>query len=167
MSVGDWIYLASIVFAIGLTIRIAMWGMKWLMRYAVLAEEAQERGLGKVVNAKFLWNATSDTKKPLEMINATGTGRVVGVQVIGTGPSYARPGSSTMAPPPKALTPNLEVQTVRLKLGVVEGKRYLLESSKDLLEWVSQGEFTATADTETRDFNATEAGQYFRIRELP
>jgi hypothetical protein len=140
------------------------------------------RAVAQVVNGSVVGLEVSDggqgfQSAPEVEITGTGTGakavatvafgRVVGFQVVSAGTGYFGQPAVRIAPPPRVPVLNLAVQTVRLTLGVVEGTRYQLESSIDLSVWIPQGEFVATSDTETRDFNAAESGQYFRIREVP
>ena len=140
------------------------------------------RAVAQVVNGSVVGLEVSDggqgfQSAPEVDITGTGTGakvvatvafgRVVGFQVVSAGTGYFGQPAVRIAAPPWVPVLNLAVQTVRLTLGVVEGTRYQLESSIDLSVWIPQGEFVATSDTETRDFNAAESGQYFRIREVP
>ena len=65
---------------------------------------------------------------------------------------------------------NIEVKTVRIKLGGLKpGKKYQLESSKDLgapLWSPVGGAFTATSLTTSQDVEVSDAGRYFRLYEV-
>lgn len=131
---------------------------------------------GKVVDVALDDEGQGYPEPPVVEIIGNGTGaravatvafgRVTGIQVLDAGTGYTGSVAVRIAPPPLTPTLSIAVRTVRLTLNVVEGRRYVVESSKDLNEWLPQEEFVADADTTTRDFNATEVGQYFRIREV-
>jgi len=94
-------------------------------------------------------------------------GRVTGIVVTDAGSGYTGPVIVRVATPPRAPRVSIAVQTVRVTLTVVEGRRYRLESSSDLVDWRLIGEFAAEADTIFRDFSAAETGSFFRIEQLP
>lgn len=57
--------------------------------------------------------------------------------------------------------------TVALEMKVSAGRKYVLESSRDLVSWTSAGEpFVATADTLTRERTPAEASLFFRLARI-
>lgn len=132
---------------------------------------------GKVVDVSLDDEGQGYPEPPSVEIVGSGTGarivatvafgRVTGIQVLDAGSGYFGDLTVRIAPPPLTPTLSIAVQTVRLTLSVVKGRRYGVESSKEFGVWLPRLEFVAEADTVARDFDATETGQYFRIRELP
>lgn len=94
-------------------------------------------------------------------------GRITGIVVTDAGSGYTGPVIVRVAAPLRAPRLSIAVQTVRVTLTAVEGRRYRLESSADLVDWRLIGEIVAEADTLYRDFSVSETGSFFRIEQLP
>lgn len=66
--------------------------------------------------------------------------------------------------------PTLRIRTLRVAvdLQVVLGHHYQLHSSADLVNWAPLGpDFVAESETIVREFEPSQAGEYFRLWELP
>ena len=62
----------------------------------------------------------------------------------------------------------LEVSKVRVRLKVVLGLTYQLESSKDLNAWTAAGaSFVAQDELSVQEFDVDSTGRHFRISALP
>ena len=89
-------------------------------------------------------------------------------------PSRIRPEPWATAPSVSVasspLTPEvaLEVSKVRVRLKVVLGLTYQLESSKDLNAWTAAGaSFVAQDELSVQEFDVDSTGRHFRISALP
>jgi len=69
---------------------------------------------------------------------------------------------------PSPSTVSIAVSRVKVTQNVVLGRKYVLESSADLVAWTATGpEFTADSETIVSEFEVAETGGFFRIREVP
>ena len=141
-------------------------------------------GVSQMVNGFVVGVTVTDigfgyTEPPLVLLiggNGTGAtavanlvnGMVTSVTVTDAGIGYTTPPTVKIASPP--FFPSLSVATSKVKVtqSVVLGRRYILESSKDLLEWAPVGApFTASDESITVEVDVDVAGRFFRIRQLP
>lgn len=94
-------------------------------------------------------------------------GRVTTIVVTNPGAGYSSAPTVLIASPP--FVPSLAVETsrVRVRLHLVLGRRYLVESSTNLQDWVATGDiFTAEDEEMAREFDVEATGRYFRVLEV-
>jgi hypothetical protein len=104
--------------------------------------------------------------------NATATttitnGRVTAINITSAGCCYTNPPQIVIGSP--AFEPRLSI--VFSRVAVVQhvnlGRKYVLESSTDLVDWTATGpSYTAQSETVVTEFPII-TGRYFRIREVP
>ena len=95
-------------------------------------------------------------------------GRVVAVNVLNPGSGYTSTPVITIAPPPTAPELSIRVTQVEVNMKLTEGKRYTIEASKNMVDWVQTGDlFTAEEQFIAVKFDVDEFGQFFRVIEQP
>ena len=95
-------------------------------------------------------------------------GRVVAVNVINPGSGYTTAPVITIAPPPTAPELSIRVTQVEVNMKLTEGKRYTIESSKNMVDWTQTGPlFVAEEQFMAVKFDVDEFGQFFRVIEQP
>jgi len=95
-------------------------------------------------------------------------GVVTGFQIVANGRGYTNAPTVLVASPPHAPWLGIGVSKVRVTQHVVLGHKYVLESSADLVTWNQVGPvFTAEDEVVTQEFDVSETGRYFSIREVP
>ncbi len=95
-------------------------------------------------------------------------GIVTGIIITNPGIGYTGTPRVSIASPP--FSPKLQIAVSRINVTqqVVLGRKYLLESSKDLTTWTAVGTaFVAESEELTQEFVVAEVGQYFRIAQVP
>ncbi len=141
-------------------------------------------GVSKVVNGFVVDSQITDggrgyqTPPTVLFVGGGGTGASAIATVVGgvvTGITITNPGTGyTSAPlvriasPPFSPELSVEVSRVRVSLRVVLGRKYQLESTRDLLTWTAAGApFVAQDETLEQEFNVDQEGRLFRISEVP
>ena len=133
---------------------------------------------GFVVGVEFSDNGVGYTSPPLvQFVGGGGTGAsgtaallngaVVEIRMSSAGVGYTNGPAVIISPPdiPPELTIRVAKVAVDLRLKI--GGRYELYSSKDLITWTAEGTaFTAESESLTREFDAGQKGQYFRIVQI-
>jgi hypothetical protein len=95
-------------------------------------------------------------------------GIVVAIQVNNGGCCYTNAPTIEIGSPPFVPTVAIRVSRVIVTQNVVLGRRYVLESSSDLVSWTPTGpSFTATSETVESEFQVGLTGRFFRLREVP
>ena len=95
-------------------------------------------------------------------------GRVVAVNVINPGSGYTTAPVITIAPPPTAPELSIRVTQVEVNMKLIEGKRYTIESSKNMVDWMqTEPLFVAEEQFMAVKFDVDEFGQFFRVIEQP
>ena len=95
-------------------------------------------------------------------------GRVVAVNVLNPGSGYTSTPVITIAPPPTAPELSIRVTQVEVNMKLTVGKRYTIEASKNMVDWVQTGDlFTAEEQFIAVKFDVDEFGQFFRGIEQP
>lgn len=134
---------------------------------------------GFVVGATITDSGCGYTNAPLVLIQggggtgATATavitdGQVSAIRITSAGVGYDNPPRIVIASPPFVPTLTIRVSKVRVSQEVVLGRRYLLESSGDLVNWTATGPpFTAQSETIENEFDVDLTGRFFRVIEVP
>lgn len=95
-------------------------------------------------------------------------GVLTGFTILNPGSGYTSAPTVRIASPPFAPSVSIEVSKVAVRLKVVQGRRYQLESSANLQEWAAVGEsFVAELEDLEEEFDVRSNGAYFRIRQVP
>lgn len=95
-------------------------------------------------------------------------GVVTRIVVSNAGSGYTSSPTVLIASPPFTPEVAIEVSRVNVRLKVVLGRKYRLQSSKDLLDWTATGpDFIAESENFTQEFVVEEVGRYFRVLEVP
>jgi hypothetical protein len=95
-------------------------------------------------------------------------GVVTGITITNPGTGYTSAPLVRIASPPFSPELSVEVSRVRVSLRVVLGRKYQLESTRDLLTWTAAGApFVAQDETLEQEFNVDQEGRLFRISEVP
>lgn len=95
-------------------------------------------------------------------------GKVVQIQVSAGGCCYTNTPTIVISSPPFIPTVGIRVSKVLVTQNVNVGRRYILESSTDLVSWTATGpSFTATEELIEAEFDVSLTGRYFRLREVP
>ena len=96
------------------------------------------------------------------------TGAITAINVTSPGSGYTSAPRVVIASPPFAPNLAIEVSRVNVKLQVNLGKRYQIESSRDMVTWTPTGPaFEAEEEDLTQEFLVSETGLFFRIAEVP
>ncbi len=138
----------------------------------------------QLVNGVFVGATITDpgcgyTNNPLLVIQGGGgngaaataivsNGVVVAIQVNSGGCCYTNAPTIEIGSPPFVPTVAIRVSRVMVTQNVVLGRRYVLESSFDVVSWSPTGpSFTATSEIVESEFDASLTGRFFRLREVP
>ncbi len=95
-------------------------------------------------------------------------GIVTQIDITSAGNGYTEIPVVRVASPP--FSPFLSIATSKVKVtqNVMLGRKYVLESSKDLLGWVPVGQpFVAVEESTVVELDVDVVGQFFRIRQVP
>ncbi len=93
---------------------------------------------------------------------------VTGIQIINPGTGYTSAPEIFIASPPFSPRLTVAVSKVAVKLEVVLGNKYQLETSTDLASWTAVGNvFVAQREQLTQEFDVAATGRYFRIQQVP
>jgi hypothetical protein len=95
-------------------------------------------------------------------------GVVTAITITNPGTGYTSAPTIRIASPP--FTPKLaiEVSKVNVRLNVVLGRKYLLESSSDLSNWKpTSAVFVAQDEELVQEFDVNTTGSYYRINQVP
>lgn len=134
---------------------------------------------GFVVGVTVINPGRGYTEPPLVLIrggNGTGAtavatiadGAVTGIAITNPGSGYTEQPSVLVASPQFAPEASIEVSRVKVTMRVVLGRKYQIQSSRNLENWaVAEPEFTADSENIVREFSVEEAGRHFRVVELP
>lgn len=94
-------------------------------------------------------------------------GAVTELIVIENGSGYSEAPRVLIDSPPGTPSLRIEVARVKVIVEVFAENTYLLESSRDLIQWSAIGSpFVAEADLITQEFGVADTGKYFRILRL-
>ncbi len=95
-------------------------------------------------------------------------GVVTGITILFTGSGYTGTTSIRIASPPFLPKLAIEVSRVNVKMNVVLGRKYQLQSSDDFLLWTNVGSvFTAQDENLVQELVVGQTGRFFRIQEVP
>jgi hypothetical protein len=95
-------------------------------------------------------------------------GQVVGLHFTSAGCCYTNAPKIVIGSPPFVPTVSIAVSRVKVMQNVVLGRKYVLESSADLVTWTATGpEYIAEAEIIVNEFEVDVTGRYFRIRQVP
>ena len=95
-------------------------------------------------------------------------GSVDRVFILNSGSGFTSVPTIMIEPPYAPPSLSISVATVAVKMTVVEGRKYQLESSRDFQAWQAVGAvFVAQTGELTRIFDVQETGQFFRLRDVP
>ncbi len=95
-------------------------------------------------------------------------GRVTAINVGNGGCCYTNLPMVVIDSPPRVPTVSIRVSKVIVTQNVSQGRRYVLESSFDLVAWTATGPaFTAQSDTIENEFDVSVTGRFFRLLEAP
>lgn len=134
---------------------------------------------GFVVGATLTDSGCGYTNVPLVLVvggggsNATATasiadGRVTGLTINNPGCCYTNVPLIVIASPPFAPTVSIGISKVKVTQHVVLGRRYVLESSPDLVNWTPVGpSYTAMSETIVTEVDVDASRRYFQVREVP
>lgn len=74
----------------------------------------------------------------------------------------------TIAAPPSAPELSIRVTQVEVNMKLTVGKRYTIEASKNMVDWVQAGDiFTAEEQFKAMKFDVDDFGQFYRVIEQP
>lgn len=93
-------------------------------------------------------------------------GVVVAINVESAGRGYTSTPAVKIASPGGLPGLNIKTKRVTVELFLVLGRRYRLDSSRDLVSWSNVETFVAEDEVLSRDFDVLESGQYFRVIEV-
>jgi hypothetical protein len=95
-------------------------------------------------------------------------GVVTAITVTNPGSGYTSAPAVSIASPPFSPELAVEVSKVRVRLKVVLGRRYILESSFNLSSWTQVGDaFVAQAEELAQEFDVNTTGRFFRVQQVP
>jgi hypothetical protein len=95
-------------------------------------------------------------------------GMVVQIIVTDAGFGYTNAPIITLSSPPFEPSLSIAVSKVKVTQNVMYGRNYVLESSFDTVNWTATGpQFTAETESIVSEFDVTETGRFFRIRQVP
>lgn len=95
-------------------------------------------------------------------------GVVTGFTITNPGSGYTGFPVVSIASPPFAPELSIAISRVKVTLKVVLGKRYVIEASQGLGEWVEAvAPFTAQAEVLEQEFMVDTVGRFFRVRQVP
>lgn len=134
---------------------------------------------GFVVGLTVLDGGNGYTEAPAVLVaGGGGNGATATAQLsngVVTGFTITNPGSGytgfpvvSIASPPFAPELSIAISRVKVTLKVVLGKRYVIEASQGLGEWVEAvAPFTAQAEVLEQEFMVETVGRFFRVRQVP
>lgn len=134
---------------------------------------------GFVVGATVTDGGCGYTNSPLVLIQggdgagatafATVTnGVVTAITITSAGCCYTNTPKIVIASPPFVPRVSIAVSRVSVTQYVTLGRKYVLESSADLMNWTATGPaFVANSESITTEFVVAQTGQFFRLREVP
>src|SRR5262245_32537576 len=93
-------------------------------------------------------------------------GLVIQITITNAGCCYTNPPDITISAPPMMPAVRIDVSKVKVtQNNLVEGWKYVLESSHDLSVWMATGPaFTAQSESITNEFDVDVTGRFFRLR---
>ena len=95
-------------------------------------------------------------------------GQVTMLTILNPGCCYTNSPRVVIAAPPFVPRVAISVTRVRVTQSVVLGRRYVLDSSTNLVTWnVTGPPFTAESETIESEFDIGLTGRFFRLREVP
>lgn len=95
-------------------------------------------------------------------------GTVTAINITNPGSGYTSAPHIRVASPPFTPKLSIDVTRVRVRLEVVLGRKYQIESSADLQVWTKAGDaFVAQDEILQQDFDVDISGRYFRINQVP
>ncbi len=95
-------------------------------------------------------------------------GSVTAINITNPGSGYTSATHIRIASPPFTPRLSIDVTRVRVRLEVVLGRKYQIESSADLQVWSKAGDaFIAQDEVLQQDFDVDISGRYFRINQVP
>jgi hypothetical protein len=95
-------------------------------------------------------------------------GVVTGITIVNSGTGYTSAPVVRIASPPFNPSLSVEVSRVNVTLNVVQGLKYQLESTADMITWTPTGPaFVAEDESVIQEFPVNTTGRYFRIRQVP
>ena len=95
-------------------------------------------------------------------------GVVTGVKITSTGSGYTSAPRVLVAAPPGVPTLSISVKQVQVRMNLILGFTYKLQSTKDLRTWADAGDpFLATESSMILSFDVDATGQVFRVVEVP
>lgn len=95
-------------------------------------------------------------------------GRVSAITIVSAGCCYTNAPQIVIGSPPFVPTLAIRTSKVKVQQSVVLGRRYVLDSSSDLVVWAPTGPpFTADSESIENEFDVSVTGRFFRIREAP
>jgi hypothetical protein len=93
--------------------------------------------------------------------------KVTSFTVLNAGSGYSTMPNIIISPPPSEPELRINVSKVKVEMKLNEGKRYILECSKDTSTWTATGpEFIANQKNLAIEFDVESTGQFFRLKEL-
>ncbi len=133
---------------------------------------------GFVVGVDLIDGGYGYTEPPVVRISGSGTGaiaravvgdgRVTAVQVVDPGRGFTNTTRVIIGSPTFDPTLAMDVSRVRLTLKVVLGGRYVVERTTESQDWIALGDpFTAENEKVVMEVEVKEAGQQFRVRQVP
>lgn len=90
-------------------------------------------------------------------------GMVIGVTVTNAGIGYTNRPIVKIAAPGGLPGLAIRTKTIAVDLTLILGRRYRLDSSRDLSSWSVVETFVAEDDAVTKEFDVSESGRYFRL----
>jgi hypothetical protein len=95
-------------------------------------------------------------------------GVITSIKIVNPGSGYTSTPTVRIASPPFTPKLSIDVAKVRVRLEVVLGRKYQIESSADLQVWTKAGDaFVAQDEVLQQDFDVDISGRYFRINQVP
>jgi hypothetical protein len=95
-------------------------------------------------------------------------GRVVALNMTSAGIGYTGIPTIRIASPPFMPWVEIQVSKVQVTQHVVLGRKYVLESSPDVVTWSQVGApFTAEDEVIVQELGVADTGRYFRLRQIP
>jgi hypothetical protein len=93
---------------------------------------------------------------------------VTSIEIVNSGSGYTTAPVVVIDPPPNGPRLNIKVSRVQVELILQVGRNYLLESSHDLKAWGPLGDpFTAQSQRVVQEFEVSDTGHFYRIKEVP
>ena len=95
-------------------------------------------------------------------------GVLTGITVVNPGTGYTSAPIVRIASPPFSPELSIDVSRVNVNIKVVLGRKYQIESSKDMATWTATGPaFIAEDENLVQEFQVESSGRYFRINQVP